>query len=142
MSLPECKFFFSLLPNQIFPIRLLSKHDGKSTFRTGGITNSTVLCSGYGHCSQHEYLCAFIYCSSGNWQSPSLCCQATKTAPASEDEQTNQGSQRRSFTWLASKIERGLSGLTQDCGCWNQHQSWRELGKSESLIWRGQAGWE
>ena len=101
-----------------------------------------MLCSGYGHCSQHEYLCSFIYCSSGNWQSPSLCYQATKTAPASEDEQTNQGSQRRSFTWLASKIERGLSGLTQDGGCWNQHQSWRELGKSESLIWRGQAGWE
>lgn len=41
---------------QILPIRLLYQHVGKSTFRTGGITNSAMHCSSRGHCSQHEYL--------------------------------------------------------------------------------------
>lgn len=52
--------------------------------------------------------CSFIYCSSGNWQSPSLCCQATKKVPASGGKQTNQDTQRRIFTWLVSKMERVL----------------------------------
>lgn len=39
------------------------------------------------------------------------CCQATKTAPALRGEQTNQVTQRRNVTWLASKMKRGLSGL-------------------------------
>lgn len=135
-------------PLQIFPIRLLYQHDGKSTFRTGGVTNSAMHYSGYDHCSQSEYLCSFIYCSSGNWQSPSPCCQATKTAPASEGWQTNQDTQRRSFTWLASKLEKGLSGMIwdQDWGCRNQHQSWRELKKSETFHFEwlsgGMIGWE
>lgn len=75
---------------------------------------SAMGCSGCGHGSYCAYLCSFIHFSSGNWQSPSLCYQATGTAPASGGEQTNQDSQGRSFTWLAPVSERGLSGFTQD----------------------------
>lgn len=50
----------------------------------------------------------------GTGKSPSLCYQATKTAPALGGEQTNQDSQGRSFTWLASVMERELSGFTQE----------------------------
>lgn len=90
--------------------------------------------------------CSFIYCSSGNWQPPSLCCQATKKVPASGSKQTNQATQRRRFTWLDSKMERKFSGSPQDHGCWNQHQSRRELRKSETSLFGwlrgGLVGWE
>lgn len=116
---PEWKFFH--LP-QTSLISLLYQHAGKSTFRTGGIRNSEMCCSGCGHCSRMN-ICSLTYCSSGTWQSLSPCCQATKTAPALGGEQTDLVTQRRNVTWLASKMKRGLSGPTQDHGCWNQHES-------------------
>lgn len=135
--LPPSEWQLFRLPH-FSPVRLLCQHDGEA--HSGQVELETAMCCSGLAPACSTIICSLIYWSSGNWQSPSLCCQATKTVPASGGEQANQVTQRTGFTWLASKLERGLSGSTQDHGCWTLHESWWELRKSKTSHFGGLSG--